>query len=478
MMTEGVVKTKKLSLFSKVGYGFGTAPDSIPYTLFLTYFVFYLTDVAGVSAGVAGTIAAMATFINAIIAPFIGFISDNSRNPKGRRIPMMGKALIASAIIMLALFVPVDFGGAKVAYYLVVSVLFWVIYTAWCVPYYALGAEMTDDYDDRNTLITIKGVFAYPVCMIAQSGSIAVVGICAAKGMSMQNAWFIASIVMMACIVILAAVTLITCKGKELAPKLDDDAPKAKFNPKEFLVDYKDLFMVKACRKVYIYNIIFCIGYGIAQTTVVYALVYNAGMSEAQQASFWGINTILCVIGLPIVLAVANKWDKKYACILFLILSSVWNIAFAFIGLDSYIKMVIFSGSIAFSCSAFFGIYYSMLYDTIEVADLKLGERKEGSITSLSILCQTLGTAIGTTAAGWLLQAIGYTGAGEESASTITGLLYVVTIAPSVFILGGLVFIFTHNITRERHEEIKKLIAARDAGEVVDIEPFRDLMGR
>ena len=112
--------TGKLSSFTKIGYGFGTAGDSIPYTLFFTYFIFYLTDIAGVSAAIAGVVSFLAIVWQGITGPIIGYMSDNSTNPKGRRRPLIIKIIVPYAIILVLLFTPVPFaGGGKAAYYLI-----------------------------------------------------------------------------------------------------------------------------------------------------------------------------------------------------------------------------------------------------------------------------------------------------------------------------------------------------------------------
>ena len=60
---EEKLNQRKLPMKMKLGYGCGTACDTIPYILFATYFMFFLTDVAGVPAGIAGTISFFAIIV-------------------------------------------------------------------------------------------------------------------------------------------------------------------------------------------------------------------------------------------------------------------------------------------------------------------------------------------------------------------------------------------------------------------------------
>ena len=91
---EQTLNNVKLPMREKIGYGCGSACDTIPYAMFGTYFMFFLTDVAGIPAGVAGTISFVAILCQVIAGPVAGYLSDKSLNPKGRRRPIMMKCAV------------------------------------------------------------------------------------------------------------------------------------------------------------------------------------------------------------------------------------------------------------------------------------------------------------------------------------------------------------------------------------------------
>ena len=49
-------RREKLSFKLRYGYGLGQMSDSIPYNMYATYFLFFLTNVIGIPAAVGGTI--------------------------------------------------------------------------------------------------------------------------------------------------------------------------------------------------------------------------------------------------------------------------------------------------------------------------------------------------------------------------------------------------------------------------------------
>ena len=51
-----------LSMGTKIGYGIAQVGDAIVYCILLTYLVYYLTAVAHINPGTAGTISSVALF--------------------------------------------------------------------------------------------------------------------------------------------------------------------------------------------------------------------------------------------------------------------------------------------------------------------------------------------------------------------------------------------------------------------------------
>lgn len=464
----------KLSILTKLGYGAGTAGDSIPYTLFFTYFIFYLTDIAGVSAAIAGVISFLAIVWQGITGPVIGYLSDNSTNPKGRRRPLLAKIIVPYAIILVLLFAPVPMtGGLKAAYYLIMAMLLWTCYSGYKGPWDALGAELTDDYNERNNIRFFVALCAYPACMVAQSGAIEVVSIFSEKG-KVKIGWLYAA-------VLCAAVTLICCliswratKGKE--PIVTETTHVQKTGIVDLFRQYGSLLKIRAYRTLVIFQFVFLIGYTIMMNTTVYLLSYNAGLTESEQSVFWLANTATCIISLPLVTFIANKIDKKACIYIFTILYIATSVVFFFTGVTGFISALIFTFGVALATSAFFGIFYSLIYDCCEVYELVTGERREGGIMALAQFAQTMGSAVAGLIVGVLLTTIGYTGSGTESAETLHGILTITTLIPAGIVFVSLILLTRYKMTKEKFEKVKASIEDKKAGRDVDLSQFKDLI--
>ena len=95
---------KKLSAGTKLGYSVGTFGDNVPLNIFNFYFLFFLTDIAGVSPVKAGMVSSIAVLWNAVMDPIVGYASDNSRSKYGRRRSFMMKSIIPYGICMFLIF--------------------------------------------------------------------------------------------------------------------------------------------------------------------------------------------------------------------------------------------------------------------------------------------------------------------------------------------------------------------------------------
>lgn len=132
--------------------GFATLPGLV--------LVFYLTDTLGVTALVAGLVVTAAKVWDVVIDPWIGERSDRALAATGTRRTWMRVGAIALPVAFVVTFA-VPTGLAPAASGTWVFVAFLATATAFSlfqVPYIALPAELTGDYDARTRLLTWRVV--------------------------------------------------------------------------------------------------------------------------------------------------------------------------------------------------------------------------------------------------------------------------------------------------------------------------------
>jgi GPH family glycoside/pentoside/hexuronide:cation symporter len=137
------------------GYGLGSVATgsfgTVPGLLLLPY----LTDRLGVPAAVAGLVVFLPKAWDVVLNPVAGRISDRSTDPGGRRRPFLirGGSLLAAAFVLLFAG-PTSPTGVATAWVVVLFLACATAYAFFQVPYVAMPAEMTDDYDERTRLMT------------------------------------------------------------------------------------------------------------------------------------------------------------------------------------------------------------------------------------------------------------------------------------------------------------------------------------
>lgn len=469
---------KSLPWYTKVGFALGTVGDSIPYYLFYTYFLYYLTDVVGINPATAGILSSVAMVWNAVACPIVGYMSDNSKNPKGRRRPLIQKAFVGEGVFVVLLFTPTPFtGAAQIVYYLVIALLLWTSYTCMLVPWQSLGAEIAEGYNDRNTITMWVSILSLPCTALCNSGPMWIQALLLPKGFSQQSCWVIISICGAIILFIGVIVMLVATRGREHSEITEQlRASDEKHGFKEFFETVKCLLTLKQYRVILFVGLFFLTAYTLNQAVLVYIMTYNAGMTAVQMGTFWVVFSVVAVVGAPLCTAVANVTTKKTSFMLFSILNVVMEIVFFFLGIDSPVMAYVFGILFAITTAGFWTVFYSMIYDIVEVFEFKYGTRNEGSVISFASFIQTCGGAVATLIAGFSLELIGYTGEGAVTQSVSQGLLVLVTLVPAAVVLVSIIFLSRYKINRDNFNALKEAIDLRKENKEYSTEKFKEIL--
>jgi len=158
-----------LPLSTKIYYGlpsFAGAALAIPIAIHLT--IFY-SDTVLVPLGVIALVKALARSLDAITDPLMGWASDRTRSRWGRRRPWIAVGAPLAAVAFYLMFTPPeDLSGVTAAtWFAVTYTLYYVFHTVYVIPHYALGPELTLDYNERTTLFGIREGFVVGGTLVA-----------------------------------------------------------------------------------------------------------------------------------------------------------------------------------------------------------------------------------------------------------------------------------------------------------------------
>ncbi|MGB5636724.1 MAG: MFS transporter [Waterburya sp.] len=166
-ISEKAIDQEKLNFTTKLAYGSGDMGPAITANILVFFLLYFFTNVAGLPAGLAGSILAIGKVGDAINDPIAGILSDRTQTRWGRRIPWMLFGAIPFGIFFFLQWIVPNFSSdpsvnnwCLFAYYVTVSILFNLAYTAVNLPYTALTPELTQDYNERTTLNSFRFAFS------------------------------------------------------------------------------------------------------------------------------------------------------------------------------------------------------------------------------------------------------------------------------------------------------------------------------
>ena len=147
---------------SKLAFGVGQAAEGLKNTGFALFVLFYYNQVLGLPGSLAGLALAIALIFDAITDPLAGSLSDNWKSRLGRRHPFMYASAIPLALAFVGLFSPPqDLGEWGLFGWLsLFAILTRAAMTLYHVPHLALGAEMTENFEERTRIVAFRQFFA------------------------------------------------------------------------------------------------------------------------------------------------------------------------------------------------------------------------------------------------------------------------------------------------------------------------------
>lgn len=153
--------SEKLYLTTKIAFGAGDMASALSANLLVFFLLPFLTNVAGLSASLAGSVLMIGKISDAINDPIIGVLSDRTSTKWGRRMPWIILGTIPFGLSFFLQWIVPNFNQFFLfIYYVMIGIIFNIFYTAVNLPYQALTPELTIDYDERTSLNSFRFSFS------------------------------------------------------------------------------------------------------------------------------------------------------------------------------------------------------------------------------------------------------------------------------------------------------------------------------
>ena len=461
------IATSRLTTTTKLVFGLGDWGTSAAATARNVFWFVFLTNVVGLSAGLAGGIWLVGRLWDAINDPLIGSLSDRLDSRWGRRRPflLVGAFPFALSFFLMFWVPPFESDAALVLYYSVVFLLYDTLYTVVNVPYLSLVPELAEGYDERSSLTGWRTAFSF-LAQLATAGAFKLLA------ENVFAPWFgggpdairmgyllsagLWSLSMALPFILLA----LTIKEPNREPVTSPIQP---------LNNFREVFRNRPFRlAALIYLLCFTTGDLLLLVLVRYLIDYvqvRPGLDNLVLATVLGAS----LVSIPLVLSLMRRTDKRTAYLI--------SIGFMVVvlGVGAFLppggRNIIFAGAVlaGIGFAAMSIIPWAIVADVIDVDELQTGERREGLYTGYLVFLRKFATGVLAFGVGQLLAVTGYISSNtgslfiEQPQAALSAMRFLVTVVPAIALSLSLVLAWRFPLDRETHEALRRELEAHRA---------------
>ncbi|MDX2242899.1 MAG: MFS transporter [Leptolyngbyaceae cyanobacterium bins.302] len=449
-------RSQPLDVVTKLAYGVGDFGPALTANVYVFFLLVFLVSVAGLDPGLAGSILLIGNIWDAVNDPMVGVLSDRTKTRWGRRLPWMFLGAIPFGLtFFLQWIVPFSNQWALFAYYLAVSILANTFYTIVNLPYTALTAELTEDYNERTSLNSFRFSFSLIGGVAALGLAFAAFGMVANSGQQYLIIGAVGGL--------LAIVPLFLCVWGIRKVAVAADRQRLATTSQEE-IPILDQFKVALNTRPFLFviGIYLCAWLAFQNTAAILPFFVVNYMKLSNQVSTLAAIAVqvTALVALPFWTFVSRRLGKQAA---FCGGMGIWLIGqvglwFLRPGETGWIyPLAILVG---LGVSTAYLIPWSMLPDVVEFDELHTGQRREGIFYGFMTLAQKICRGLGLFLIGLAMKQAGFkeSVAGqalpEQPAAALEAIHWVTAILPIILILISLVLVYFYPITREVYDGI------------------------
>ena len=431
----------KVPFVESIGFALGNFGTMFIWNTMALFMVYFLTDVAGIGAAMAGIILFSARFIDALIDPVIGFISDRTHTRWGQKKPFILAGAVPVALLFALCWVVPDLShGGLYAYYAVVLLLMWVCYSIYNVPYNALVPVMTRDAAERSKLSGYYNVLTLIGVLLSATLAKPIVAAFPTERIGWQWVGMLFGAVTLGSLLVTVAIVKERFPADQSANYKAKDIVRLLWGNKPFMV-----LSAVALLALVAFTLM-----GILLTYLFKYGLHNETLLPVALGALLGTS----VIFVPIWVLAYTRIGKKASYMLSLSvyalsLMSVYFIQTAELSIILPVCIICGIGG----CGVQVGLW-GLLPDTVEYAHLKLGARTEGVQYGFYGFVIKLGASVAALIAGAGLALSGYVANAVQSESALLGIRLLGSFVPAAFIVIAMLVFSYYPITEKMHQQI------------------------
>jgi Na+/melibiose symporter-like transporter len=397
----------------------------------------------GLKLATVGFVLTLVRGLDAVVDPAIGRLSDMSRWRFGRRKPFIAVAIPLAVIGAAGLFFPPKDAGA--AWLFVFNALVTWGWTTLSLPYWAWGAELSDDYKERQRITSFRESGTIIGILISAVAPV-VLGISSPAG---EAHLLVFMTIGLATPFVLAALIVVP-----------DPLPARVKPPVKLLAALRVAAANGPFRKLISAWLLNGLANGLP--AVLFLMICSKFLNDPKaQGPLLLIYFGSGVLAVPFWLWLAGRIGKHQAWIISLLVTAF---AFSFVPLVPQIGLWFFGLISLFTgagLGADFTIPPAIQADVIDLDEVRSGERRAGLFFAASTMAQKAGNALAVGIAYPLLQLAGFHVNGDNGLLQKSVLLALYCGLPSALKLACAAILWGFQLDRAMQVKLRQEIAAR-----------------
>jgi GPH family glycoside/pentoside/hexuronide:cation symporter len=430
-------KTRTLYTLSSLGV-------SIPVEAVSGILMFYIVDVKNLPAPWFATFWVFFTIYNACNNPVLGFLSDRTHSPWGRRIPYILFSGVPYVLTFAMLFlIPFDGRYNPTALLIVfgIVIVFWEgLYTALATGYYSLLPEMFASYRERTDVAAKMNIF--------QTGGL-IIGVALPPILSEWLGWSWMAILLS----VIAVIAIYAGIPAMFEKKSSQEQTYVPFFPALKATLINRSFVTAAISQAMRF-----FGTGILQAGMMFYMKYCLKVDEGLTTIIFGVAFLVAAAMLyPWRQLIANRTDSRTTLILanLVMILAVIPLGFS----TSLVTTIIAAILIGIGLSGLILIGDVIIAEVIDEDEVKVGQQRAGMYFGMSSFIITLSGMLVSVVFGVLLPRFGYNTLLEvQPASVELGFRIFLTIPPIIGFLLAILALYFYPLHGERLKDVRRAL--------------------
>ncbi|WP_163537972.1 glycoside-pentoside-hexuronide (GPH):cation symporter [Gracilibacillus sp. YIM 98692] len=437
---------EKAGIKTSIQYGVGNFGLNLFFMIISSYLLYFYTDVFGISAAAAGTLFLITRILDAVTDVGAGVVVDATKSKWGKFRPYILFGAVPLAVSGVLCFTVPSFGDIGMLVYAYSTYIFFgLMYTVVNIPYSSMMTVISQDYQERSTISSIKVVFGTAATLIATSATLPLVQLfpTEATGFFMVSMMF----------AIVAIITLLTTfYGTKSLGEREKQLEIKNKEKHAFKTKLKVIGTNAPLLLILILVVTNMISFTVQNGAMLYFFKYNygnAGMFPIYSLVNLSITSLFVLLSPMFV-----KWMGKRNLVIFSQIVMIVGLGGLYFFHSSVLSVFTYGSIFAIGMGLSRPLLWAMIPDTVEYGQWKTGIRAEGLVYSSFIFTQKLGMALGGALSGMILSATGYVANTTQTPEALHGILISVTIVPIITSIIAIISIYFYKLDKDKFKEI------------------------